>query len=164
MILDCEGVNQRIAAFDKRHDGESAVLDGSWIRFADGALREKDPLGAIIEPPSDPNQCAQLRRRYRKLLLDRAVRAFDQARQNYAAMAQSNLQSQYCGAAPDVAHAVGELKQLLKKAQLAKAAYDEADKAVDATKPQRQRELQKLDADNRRANEALLAGIRDLEI
>ena len=114
-FLDVGGVNARIADFDKRH-GANVFAEG-WIRFEDGAVREADPLGLMMEPPADPYERARRQAHYRKIVCERAVRAFDQAKQQAASMAHANLNSEMCGPAPMVESVVTELKALQSRAR-----------------------------------------------
>jgi hypothetical protein len=161
-FLDFGAVNQRIAAFDRLH-GASIFHEG-FIRFEDGACREANPLGVMVDPPADPWDRAKRVLMYRKIIFQRAVRAFDQAKQGYAQMAQAQLNSQTCGPAPAMDFTTSELKRLQSAARAAKRSYDKAVAAVEAATPAWRRNMEAQNVRNRADNEALLNSVRSIEI
>jgi len=54
-MIDYDGVTNRVRAFDLLH-GDFIVHNG-WIYFADGAIRELNPMGPLCEPPTNPIEC-----------------------------------------------------------------------------------------------------------
>jgi len=161
--IDVGGVKARIQAFDDAH-GEY-VVDGGWIRFADGAVREVNPLGLLSRPPDDAYKLATRILRYRELVLERAVNAFTDRKTYFVQSAKSHLQEVRAGPPPaDADAAAAELKALQLVVQTAKVAVDEARACVTCTEPaglkaNRERHLQ-----NRQANEALLERLGNIEI
>src|SRR4051812_1754533 len=108
--LDVGGITHRVAAFDKRHG--ASIFDEAWLRFEDGACREINPMGALIEPPTDPYDRARRKAVYHKIIFERAVRDFDNAKRNYRGVIHANLNSHVCGPAPEQHGALSELNQL----------------------------------------------------
>lgn len=160
--LDTGGVNARIAAFDKSH-GASVYHDG-WIRFVDGAYREANPLGLMVDPPTEPYELAKRKSHYHKIVFERAVRAFDQAKNNLRMMAQNNLASHICGPAPMTEQATADLKRLQQAAKAAKVNHDKAVAAVEASKPAYMRANEQTQLENQQRNRELLSRINEIEL
>lgn len=160
--LDVDGINQRIAAFDKRHG--ASIYDDAWIRFEDGACREVNPLGSLLEPPTDPYDRARRRAVYHKIIFERALREFDNAKRNYRSVIHANLNSPVCGPAPECHDALSELNTLKAAALAAKAKYDKAQAAVEAAKPEATRAREQQDQINRESNQNLLNAIDNVEL
>ncbi len=161
-MIDYGGINQRIAAFDAQH-GDSVHEEG-WILFADGAAREANPMGPLLEPPRDDWPRLKRILHYHEILLQRAVNAFNEQRHNLTLLAKNNLNLQNCGPAPNIAEATSELKQLQKQVKAHRKAYAAALAAVEAAKPARLKELEEQNASNRAANEALLEALKGIEV
>lgn len=164
MILDYGAVNQRIAEFDKRHG--ASVYDEGWIRFEDGAVRESNPLGLMMEPPDDHWERSKRKLIHRKIVFQRALRAFDERRQHYISHTRANLNNQqFCGpalVAAEVAETeLAELKQAVRAAQEGLA---RAEAEVEANKPQRLKELAQESLRNRQSNEHLLDRVQRIEL
>lgn len=75
-MSDQFGVKARIEAFDKRNGGH-AVLRGEWFYYSNGAIRERDLLGALIDPPEDEFQRLTNILHFHEARHAEAVRAFD---------------------------------------------------------------------------------------
>lgn len=75
-MVDHGSVKMRIAEFDKRN-GSNPVLMGGWWWYANGAVRELEPLGALIDPPRDEYDRLRNILRYHQARLNHAVRDFD---------------------------------------------------------------------------------------
>ncbi len=162
-MIDYGAVKQRLAEFDARH-GASVAEDG-WILFEDGAVRESDPMGVLMAPPSKPWDLTRRVLHYQQVILNRAVAAFEERRSYYVRAATANLNQQFCAPAPtDPELAAAELKQLQRAVRAAKRKYDAALAAVEAAKPPRLRELEATNAANRKANEALLTSLNGIEV
>ena len=161
-FMDTGVVNGRIAAFDRRH-GASVFIDG-WIVYADGATREGDPFGALMEPPADPWERAKKIALHHRIIYDRALKAFDEARQGYRIMISNNLKMRVCGPAPAIDESVAELKRLRNTAKRAKDNLDKALAAVEAARPDQDRAAERVNQENRNDNEDLLAAIDKIEL
>lgn len=68
-------VTERIANFERIHG--ASVYDGVWLYFEDGARREGNPLGPLMEPPDNPQARQQNIVFYHKLALEHATDEFD---------------------------------------------------------------------------------------
>ncbi len=162
-FIDFDQVNSRVAAFNKRHG--ASVAYGEWILFEDGARREQNPLGALIEPPDIPWDRAKRIAQYHAIILDAAVKAFDRKRRYYMECAQGSLNQPFCPpAAVDAAVAGAELRTLQAKVKEAKAAHDKATAAVEAAKPAYFREREQDNAANRAANQALMEQLSKITV
>ena len=82
--MDCLGINQRLHEFDKSHG--SFVCVNEWLLFEDGARRERNPLGALIDPPKDLLKRAQNVVQFHQEKLNLAVAEFDLFRKNHTYM------------------------------------------------------------------------------
>src|SRR4030042_4610839 len=56
--LDGLSPAQRCKKFDDAH-GDYVVI-GHWIFYEDGAHREKNPYGPLVEPPENERECCQM--------------------------------------------------------------------------------------------------------
>jgi hypothetical protein len=160
-FLDMGGIKHRLNAFDAQH-GASVMSDG-WIIFEDGAVRETNPLGALVDPPTSAWDLARRKLQYHKIIFQRAMRKFDDAKAGYLALAHANLNSSTCGPAASVEEVTRELKGLQQKAREAKANYDRALADVEAAKPRHLRNVEQANIENRRSNELLLDSIKKIE-
>ena len=156
-----DSVGNCLAEFDSQH-GESFVYDG-WVLFADGATREVNPLGLLVEPPSDPYEKAKRIALYWKLVFEKAVRDFDAGRQYLADLAAENLNSQICGPAPEKG-AMEELKGRHKAALNAKKKYEKALAQVEALKPREVSDREICDQHNRQSNSEIMSQLNAMSI
>lgn len=74
-------VKQRVMAFHANHGAECSN-DGAWHYYPDGAKRDVDPLGALVEPPDPATPQGEWDRAQNKLMfwkckLNAAVNQFD---------------------------------------------------------------------------------------
>jgi hypothetical protein len=76
-------VRGRIANFDKRNGG-NPVYFNQWYLYANGARRESEPLGALIEPPDDEYLLAKNILQYHEARHAVAVRQFDNLKEDLA--------------------------------------------------------------------------------
>jgi hypothetical protein len=56
-------IQQRIDQFDVQH-GNDGIQIGVWLVFSDGAQREWQQPGRMLEPPSDPAHLSEIKIRY----------------------------------------------------------------------------------------------------
>jgi len=54
-MIDYDSVTSRVRTFDEKH-GDFVVFD-NWIYFQDGGIRELNPFGPLMEPPTNPIEC-----------------------------------------------------------------------------------------------------------
>jgi hypothetical protein len=163
MTMDYGAINQRLAEFDARHGAN--VCEEAWILFEDGAVREGNPMGPLMEPPSDPHQLAKRKERYHAVLLRRAVSAFEDRKRYYARAAKANLNQQWCAPVPvDAEAAAAELKALQAVVETCKRNHDQARAEVEKTVPASLKIRKEQDAANRKANETLLDRLKTIEV
>lgn len=112
-------VSQNVRAFDTKH-GKNSVLNG-WIYFEDGAVRENDLLGRLIDPPEDEYEKLKNIIHYHRGRLAKAVSEFDQFNES--------LQMQE-SVAPEQ---LDELKKLKKVADTINADVEQAKKNLTNT-------------------------------
>lgn len=161
--MDYGAVKARVEDFDARHGAN--VLRDQWIFFEDGATREVNPVGALLEPPSDPRELAQNKLRYHTILLTRATNEFEERKRYYLMAAKANLNQRYSNpplAVPDTAAA--ELGQLRDRVMVHKKNHDEALAEVERTKPSRLRAMETQSAINREQNQKLISRLQGIEV
>jgi hypothetical protein len=83
MDYDSGSVKHRVTTFDTKHGGRenSVQSEGGWIYYKDGAKRETEPLGALVEPPTDPYELAVAKLNYARTVLKRANDEFANLRE-----------------------------------------------------------------------------------
>ncbi|MCE9530984.1 MAG: hypothetical protein K8T89_07655 [Planctomycetes bacterium] len=77
MILSNSLVMSRVKQFEIQH-GDDAVFIGGWFVFSDGAMRERNPEGALMDPPSNPRECCKIKLDYQTKRLEQAISAFEE--------------------------------------------------------------------------------------
>src|SRR5512138_2588896 len=71
-----------ILRFHNSHGGDaSSARHGNWVYYADGAVRELGPLGAMMDPPSDAYERCQNIVIFHQAKLTNAVQDFEDLRQ-----------------------------------------------------------------------------------
>src|SRR5437867_3730608 len=94
-MLDTGSVKQRIQSFDQRHGGREASVQssGGWIYYRDGAKREAQPLGALVDPPTDSYELAQAVLNYYQASLARATTQFHELKEALSFQATGSPES-----------------------------------------------------------------------
>jgi hypothetical protein len=163
MVLDAQGVNARVKAFDNSH-GNFVCVDG-WVLFEDGAQREKNPLGRLMEPPADPLELARKIEWYWQVRLDLAVDEFDCYKSRHLFHAKTSMRQQMASApleqTPEV---VKHLKELKKKVRTCQRKLEVAEEAIEQHKPQRLRDMEEQNEQYREAADSLISEIENIEI
>lgn len=106
---------QRCTQFDARHGGDAVQIAPGWLLFADGATRETNTMGPLIEPPDNPFQRAKLIAAYHEHKLSLVVAEFDHHKKRL-------LSEGYIGSDAEIA----QLKELQTKVLAAKKAWQDA--------------------------------------
>jgi hypothetical protein len=83
MDFDSGSVKHRVTTFDTKHGGRenSVQSEGGWIYYKDGAKRETEPLGALVEPPTDGYELAVAKLNYARTVLKRGNDEFANLRE-----------------------------------------------------------------------------------
>jgi hypothetical protein len=162
-MVDYEGVKARIAAFDARHG--ACIEDAGWLVFEDGALRELNPLGPLMEPPKDAQALARRKFHYCGLRLREAVARFDDRKERFAQEAKVSLSLRTCGppsATPEgVETVLAALQDTVRKCQ---QAHEAAKAALEATKPEHVKDREKQLAANREQHQDVLSRIAKFQV
>jgi hypothetical protein len=103
-IYTYRGSNRLIQEHDERN-GKQAILRNGAYRYPNGALRDQDPLGFLIDPPSDPTERQKNVVSYWRHFIELAVEEFEAKRQE---------QLENAGHIVDVDAAEAELKALIR--------------------------------------------------
>jgi hypothetical protein len=127
-------VKARIAAFHQRNGGE-CFSDGTFYFYKNGAMRDIEPLGPLIDPP-DP------RTRHGQLQLATNILKFYQLRLKKAVAEYDDLNTRLAHQLPaDPDMELKRLKELQANVDACKADVEAADKAVGETELGRQRRM-----------------------
>ena len=162
-MMDCEGINSRIKAFDDSH-GNFVYVDG-WLLFEDGAQRENNPLGALIDPPPDPLKLAKKIHRYWKVKLELAVEEFHHYRDLFLQHARNSCKQRRAPAPlKSTDEVVKHLKELQKKVRACQGQLKAAEEVAEQHKPPRLKELEEQSERFRSEADALIAEIENIEI
>jgi len=113
-------VKRRIDEFHARNGGD-CVQFGEWIFYPNGASRELDPMGALIDPPKDDFERLSNALAYHRTRLAKAVKAFDSFKEQLA--------HQPCGNGEEISR----LKELQRIVGERSKAMDEAKTALENT-------------------------------
>ncbi len=141
---DVMSPHQRTAWFDEQHGKDEAILgeSGFWILFPDGARRELNTLGALIEPPEDELERLSAIQHYHDLLLHRAIAEFRNLRQQLRWGVQAG------GSVSD--HEKQRLRDLREQVLGHRKDVKDVEKQIyDHPKNQRERESQRRDEERR---------------
>lgn len=165
-MADVNGINQRIREFHEQNGGsDNCVVSGDWILYANGAVRERNPYGALIDPPSDPRQRAENIARFWKCKLALAVQMFDEYKFQHLGHAKLAVQQ---AVVPDILDAtpevVNQLKAFQKKARDCKKKLQTAEQELEALKPARLRQLEEMSRRNRETAQNMIQQLSEIEI
>lgn len=150
--MDNFGVTARIRAFDQRNGG-NAVLFNGWFYYPNGATRDGEPLGPLIDPSENEYERLTQILTYHKGRLVQAVRKFD-------ALKEELVMSAF----PD-GEALDRLKQLQTVVGERNEAVNAAKAQLDATDEGKQRERRrKQEAENQAQQAAFKASVNAIRI
>lgn len=153
--------NQRVARFDAMHGGaDASVFDGAWFYFKDGAKREGNILGRLMEPSTDPRERYQTIRHYYKLKLKTMVRDFDTAKAEFLEHPENY---------PDHAENTAMLRELRAEIKDLQAGFDCMEEAIRRLRPgfetpEAEAETLRMDAAIAESKQKYIADIRAIQI
>lgn len=161
--MDTHGVMQRIKQFNNAHG--NFVVSGSWIYFEDGACREVNPLGALMDTPTDARTRAKKICYYWTVKLALAAAEFDHYKNQHLGHA-INTRREKIASAPiaERKEVTKHLRSLRKKVKTIAAKLEEARAGLEEFKPKRQIEIEKMDEQNRQTAETLIDELASIEI
>jgi hypothetical protein len=162
-MIDCGSVNARIKEFDIRHGDNPVCLNSAWLLFEDGAKRETNPLGPLVEPPEDSWQRSQAVARYWEVKTQLAVEEFNNLRQNLLAHCKT-MAGQKISAPPPSEQELARLITLKKKVHKYQRQLHEALENVEASKPEGLKQKEEMYEENRQANLAYLNRVSEIEV
>jgi hypothetical protein len=161
--MDCVSIKTRVKEFDVRHGEDSVVFNVGWLLFGNGAMREINPMGPLIEPPEDNYKRAKLVVRYHEIKLNLAAEEFNLLKHNLKLHAKVGLKERFCPPPPPQEE-IERLKQLKKKVQKWQRKLEKSHKELENSKPAQLVERDKTNEGNRRANEDLLGEVERIEV
>ena len=160
---DYERANRMLKEFDEAH-GEY-VVDGGWVYYADGAVREENPIGVYHQPPTDPWECNKRVLMFWRLKLGRALERFSHRKAEIEMGANASLRNHFVGPPPlSPGQATAELRRMKAEVSRCKAKADEAAKAVEDSKPDHLKRRERQSEENAKANQELLGAIHGIEV
>jgi Tfp pilus assembly protein FimV len=159
------GIRERIEAFEKKHGVDRVVTNGAWLLFANGAMRELNPRGALCEPPENPWECAKLKVLFREVKLALAVEEFTVYKKNLITQANAALREKRCPPPPEPQNeAVTKLKELQAKVRQCQRNLEAAKAELEASKPEGMRSQENIYSENRSKNSELILSIEQIEV
>jgi hypothetical protein len=159
-MIDYGSVKYRREEFDKRHGGNAVQVD-EWLVYSDGAMREVNPLGALLEPDADPFKCAQVVVRYYENRVQRAVEEFDAYKAHLTSFTTACRRN---GHPPPGATELERLKELQQTVQARQKELDAArDRLRDAT-PAHRKAREQVAAECKSASERMLSAIAGIKV
>lgn len=161
-MIDTGSIRQRIQQFDLRN-GSDAITIGGWLVYSNGAMRETNPLGPLIDPPAQPYECCKVQVQYHEALVRRAVVEFDALKQSLLARALANLRAQQSPGPPGDAE-VQRLEELRKVVRRRNAHLKRARERLEDSMPGAMQRAATQDAANRRSNERFIADLEDMKV
>ena len=164
-MVDWGGVKARIAAFEARHGSCIQEPGGGFVLFEDGAMSDPNPLGPLIEPPTDEFECARRKLRYCELQVMEAVQRFDEKKRDLVSGARAHLKDRMSGPPPMQAdEAATVLKALKDTVKGCQSKHAEARAEVERLKPEVFKERERQNAENKSQNQALLDAVKGIEV
>jgi hypothetical protein len=161
-MIDCEGIKSRIEHFDVSHGLDCVVLNG-WLLFADGAMRELNPMGLLKEPKADAYECSKDVCLFYETKLFFAVEEFSTLKNNLLMRGRTALRLQNCPSPPDQ-ETIFRLAELKKKVQAAQRKFSKAKKDMENLIPSFIRVNKKMDDENRQKNADFVSRIEEIEV
>jgi hypothetical protein len=159
------GLKESAAAFDESH-GNDPVIIGNWLLFADGAQRERQLMGAWLEPPSGDADRTQLVLRYHREKLAQATDAFQQLKDKLTFRANESIR--HAGAntppPPPSPEQIAELAAARSTVLEMRKAVDEAAERADGLKPPQRRERERLAVELAERGQTALEQIAAIQI
>jgi hypothetical protein len=147
-MIDYDSVGSRVRAFDERH-GDYVVFNG-WIYFQDGAVREINPMGPLIEPPENAVKRQEKIVWFWQKKTELAIEEFTVRKRSMLVFVRAHINTKYAVPGRD-AEQVQILKNLRKKVvaantclDLAKAKLKELQPNVERDERAHAEDLQKL--------------------
>jgi hypothetical protein len=161
---DYERAIRTAQEFDELHGGgEPPMCVDRWMYFCDGARREAHPLGVRVTTNNDAYRRGKFIVYYWQLRLDLAVAKFTELKRNLMARTAAVQRQRYCDMPPDK-EAVAGLKKLRKEVKALKLKLQEAEDAMEESKPERLKKLEEFDVELREECQITEGKLRSIEI
>ena len=155
---------QLVEAFHDRH-GRDCIQINSWFYYSDGAQRDIDLQGALVEPSADDYERCKSIKIYYEELLRRATAEFEQIRSDMLKTAKLNLKyPSNTPPPPNSERAVNQLKRLRARVAEYKQHFDEAKENLEAVTPHWLRMRPALDATAKSQNEEFAAAVGSVQV
>jgi hypothetical protein len=161
-MIDYGSVKQRLERFDIEH-GLNAIVSDGWHLYADGAMREVNPLGALCEPPVDNLRRTKAIVHYHELKLRLATEEFNNYKNGLLVRSRAALNDGSPPPAP-TPEVVARLKELKSKVMRMQKNFDKARQTMEAAKPEHIKNRERQAAENRSMNIELQSEIGKVTI
>ena len=154
-------VTERIQTFHRMHG--NCIISKGWVYFEDGAVRENNPYGPLIEPSNDPHERAKKVLFYYKLKLQEAVCEFDNHKTALRIQANAGAQSNPAPPPPSQ-EALDHLKELRDQVKKLKDSVEKAEWDVENTLPEDLKRRRSESAKNRQDNQNFVSLLNEISI
>jgi hypothetical protein len=145
----------------ERENGNDGVVEGHWVLYSTGAVRERSVYGVQMPPPEDKYECAKNKVRYWEVRLDLAVTAFNDMRDGLG-MSASVAHRQ--GAAPPSKEELKELRKLQREVRQTSRNLEAARMEVETTTPKWLKEHRASKVANQQAAADFATELRKIKI
>jgi len=146
--------------FIAKHGGDCIHING-WLVFSDGATMDRNPAGALAEPPTDPYERWKIVARYREELLRRATDQFTEANRELRSRAHVAMRD---GLPPPNREEIDKLKELQQTVKRCQQRYAAAREQMKRTTPEWMRGRDETAAHNRESNSRVLDELKRIQI
>jgi hypothetical protein len=162
-------VKARVAEFDEVN-GNDCIEIGDMLVFSNGACRDRDPLGQLIDPPNNEYERCRQVVRYWETRMQRAKDSFDGLKEHVVTQSKAALAERHAPEpVADAAQTVERLTELKAEVKSCHFQLQKARKALEVSEPnarhaQAARSLNERSAINRQRNGELLSAVQKIKI
>jgi hypothetical protein len=154
---------ERREQFIMEHGGRDNTVSvgNGWLLFSDGATMEQSYYGCLKEPPDSAYERAKLHVRYRQILLQRAVQAFDELK------GQLRQHADYCarhGHPPPSQAELDKLKELQRIVRSREKDLAQAIQVMEQNIPESLRRRDAIRASNKEQSERVLSALDEIQV
>jgi hypothetical protein len=127
----------RLEVFHEENGGDCVLVNG-WYVYSNGARRDENPVGALIDPPADPFERAKLQVAYHSMKVNAAVKKLIERQdhwRNHALCIEKGTQANDLGPYK-LAEIASELEALKQEVEKRRGPLAEAQALMEANAPQ----------------------------
>jgi hypothetical protein len=138
-MIDYDSCGHRVRTFDERH-GDFVLLEDDYLYFADGARRERNPLGLLDDGPTDPVKRQKRIVFFWEKKLELAIEEFSVRKRSMLAFVRAHLKDSRSAAPGRDPEQIAVLKNLKKKVVAANTCLDLAKQKLKELQPRVERD------------------------